>query len=749
MDTATRKRAPAAQTPSVQPLIEKVSGYLPAAGVSLVEKAYAFAAEAHCDQRRLTGEPYIVHPLDAAMTVAGLQLDAAAVAAALLHDVQEDCGVPNEELSKRFGPEVAKLVDGATKLDKIAWRAPGERPGDQALQAENLRKMFLAMAEDIRVVIIKLADRLHNMRTLDAKPPEKRVRTAQETMEIYAPLANRLGIWQLKWELEDLAFRYLEPERYKQIARLIASKRTAREKYVAQVERILGEELAKQGIEAEVKGRAKHIYSIAQKAEKYAAEHKGFEQIYDLLALRVVVNSVSDCYNALGVVHGLWHPMPGQFDDYIASPKESLYQSLHTTVMSIGARPLEVQIRTQEMHQLAEYGVAAHWRYKEGARSDGKRDIRYEERMSWLRQLLEWQRDMSQAEEFVESVKADLFRDQVFVYTPKGEIKEMPVGATPIDFAYRVHTELGHKCVGAKVNGRLVALSYQLKTGDVVEIVAGKNSRGPSRDWLNPNLGYIKTGHSKEKIRQWFKRQEREENIERGREVIEKELRRMNLSWAECQDEVLKIFKYDTTDDFLAALGYGGVTSAAIPMRLAPLIHKEEDATPELPATQGPAPRIYSSTVQVLGTGDLLTQIARCCNPVPGDRIIGYVTRSRGVTVHREDCYNVMHEAEKERLVEVEWGRTGQMYPVAVRIEAWDRVGLLRDVSTMIADEKVNMVGVRTVENPDRSVGVFLTLETTGIPQLSRLMTKLESIRGVVAVTRQIDSRRAAAADGL
>ncbi|MDE3095503.1 MAG: bifunctional (p)ppGpp synthetase/guanosine-3',5'-bis(diphosphate) 3'-pyrophosphohydrolase [Chloroflexota bacterium] len=747
MDTATHKRAAARTAPSVRPLIDRVSEYLPPDSVRLVEEAYAFAAEAHAGQMRLTGDPYIVHPLDAAMTVAGLQLDGAAVAAALLHDVQEDCGVPNQALAKRFGPEVAKLVDGATKLEKIAWLAPGERPGDKALQAENLRKMFLAMAEDIRVVIIKLADRLHNMRTLDAKPPEKRLRTAQETMEIYAPLANRLGIWQLKWELEDLAFRYLDPERYRQIAKLIQSKRAVRERYVAQVERILSEELEKQGVEAEVKGRAKHIYSIAQKADKYAAEHKGFEQIYDLLALRVVVNTVSDCYNALGVVHGLWHPMPGQFDDYIASPKESLYQSLHTTVMSIGARPLEVQIRTHDMHQLAEYGVAAHWRYKEGGRDgSGRRDIRYEERMSWLRQLLEWQRDMSQAEEFVESVKTDLFRDQVFVYTPKGEIKEMPAGATPIDFAYRVHTELGHKCVGAKVNARLVPLNYQLKTGDVVEIVGGKSSRGPSRDWLNPNLGYVKTNHSREKIRQWFKRQEREENIERGREIIDKELRRIGLSLGECQDEVLKIFKYETLDDFLAALGYGGVTSAHIPARLAPLIHKDEE--PELPATQGPQPRIYSSTVQVLGTGDLLTQIARCCNPVPGDRIIGYVTRSRGVTIHREDCYNVLHEDEKERLVDVEWGRSGQMYPVAVHIEAWDRVGLLRDVSTMIADEKVNMVGVRTQENGDRTVSVFLTLETTGIQQLTRLMTKLEAVRGIIAVTRQIDSRRAAAADG-
>ncbi len=724
--------------PSVQPLIDKVTQYLPADRIPLIQEAFAFAALSHAGQTRLTGEPYIVHPLDAAMTVANLQLDSAAVAATLLHDVQEDCGVPNAEISRRFGAEVAKLVDGATKLDQITWRAPSERPGDQNIQAENLRKMFLAMAEDIRVVIIKLADRLHNMRTLDAKPPEKRQRTAQETMEIYAPLANRLGIWQIKWELEDLSFRHLQPERYKQIAKLIQSKRTVRERYVAQVERILKEELQKNGITAEVKGRAKHIYSIAQKADKYAAEEKSFEQIYDLLALRVIVDSVGDCYNALGVVHGLWHPVPGQFDDYIASPKESLYQSLHTTVMAIGARPLEIQIRTSEMHQLAEHGVAAHWRYKETA--DGKRDDRYEDRMAWLRQLLEWQREMSAAEEFVESVKTDLFRDQVFVYTPKGEIKEMPAGATPIDFAYRVHTELGHRTVGAKANGRLVPLNYQMQNGDVVEILAGKTSRGPSRDWLNQNLGYIKAGHSREKIRQWYKKEERAENIERGREIIEKELRRLNLSLSECQEDVLRIFKYEQLDDFLAALGYGGVSSAHIPARLAPLVHKEDEPLPDV---EGPTERVTSHNVQVLGVGDLLTQIARCCNPVPGDKIMGYVTRSRGVTVHRENCFNVLHEDEKDRLVDVEWGRTGQTYPVAVHIEAWDRVGLLRDVSTMVSEDKVNMLGVRT-EHGDRTTDVYLTLETTGVAQLSRLMGRLESVRGVITVNRQIDGARRA-----
>jgi GTP pyrophosphokinase len=725
-----------AHDPAVQALIDTVAGYLPDDGVRLVEEAYEFAAQAHSGQKRLTGDPYIVHPLDAAMTVAGLQMDASAVAAALLHDVQEDCGVPNAELARRFNADVAKLVDGSTKLDKIAWRAPDERPGDQSLQAESLRKMFVAMAEDPRVVIIKLADRLHNMRTLDAKPPEKRIRTAQETMEIYAPLANRFGIWQIKWELEDLSFRYLQPERYKEIAKLIQSKRTVRERYIAQVEKILKDELEQHGIDADVKGRAKHIYSIAQKADKYAAEHKGFEQIYDLLALRVIVNSVGDCYNALGVVHGLWHPIPGQFDDYIASPKESLYQSLHTTVMAIGLRPLEIQIRTHDMHQLAEYGVAAHWRYKEG----GGRDTRHEDRMSWLRQLLEWQRDISHAEEFVESVKADLFRDQVFVYTPKGEIKEMPAGSTPIDFAYRVHTDLGHKCIGGKVNGRLVPLNYQLQNGDVVEIVSTKSGRGPSRDWLNANLGYIKTGHSREKIRQWFKKQERAENIERGRETIDKELRRLNLTLSEHGDEILKIFKYETLDDFLAAVGYGGVSTAHMAMRLAPLIHKDDEL--ELPAITGPTQQAPSHSVRVFGTGDLLTLIARCCNPVPGDAIMGYVTRSRGVTIHRADCHNIVNEGEKQRLVDVEWGRTGDLYPVAVHVEAWDRVGLLRDLSTLVSDEKVNMMGVRTEHDDDRTTHVFLVLETTGVSQLSRLMAKMEAVRGVITVNRQLDGSR-------
>jgi guanosine-3',5'-bis(diphosphate) 3'-pyrophosphohydrolase len=718
----------------INDLLEKTREYLPLNRVDLIEKAYKFAAASHQGQTRKSGDPFIVHPLDAAMTVASLQLDPVTIAAALLHDVQEDAGVSNEELAKRFGPEVAKLVDGASKLDKLTWHAPEERGGDGGIQAENLRKMFLAMAEDVRVVIIKLADRLHNMRTLDALKPEKQVRVAQETMEIYAPLANRLGIWQIKWQLEDLSFRYLHPDKYEAISRLLASKQASRERYIAQVESILSEELAKHDLEAEVRGRAKNIYSIYEKMQKYAAEGKSFHQIYDLLALRVLVNTVGDCYNALGVVHGLWPPIPGQFDDYIASPKESMYEALHTTVMCLGARPLEVQIRTHDMHRLAEYGVATHWRYKEG----GRRDPRYEERMSWLRQLLEWQREMVVAEEFVESVKTDFFKDQVFVYTPKGDLKDLPAGATPLDFAYRIHTELGNRCVGAKVNGRLVSLNYRLQNGDMVEIVSGRGSRGPSRDWLNTNLGYIKTSHAREKVRQWFKKQERTENIERGKEMLEHELHRLGLTLAESQELLLQGFRFEEMDDFLASLGYGGVSIHQVAPKLASLIQKEEEAP--APAAPGPAAPVYTSSVQVLGTGDLLTQLARCCNPVPGDPIIGYVTRSRGVSVHRRDCYNVLHEDEPERFVEVEWGRTSQLFPVAVHIEAWDRVGLLRDLSSIAAEEKVNMVGVHTDEHGDRTVTLSITLETEGVEQLTRLLSKLEVVRGVISVSRAMQA---------
>jgi GTP pyrophosphokinase len=718
---------------TVDELIEKTQAYLPGDRTHLIEEAYRFAEECHRDQVRKTGDPYITHPLDTAATVADLQLDASAVAAALIHDVQEDCGVSNAELTKRFGRDVAHLVDGATKLDRIAWKAPEEAVRDRAAQAENLRKMFLAMARDVRVVIIKLADRLHNMRTLYALSPEKQQLIAQETMEIYAPLASRLGIWQIGRELEDLSFRYLSPERYRQIANLLASSRAAREKYIAQVESILRKELDKNGIHAEVQGRAKHLYSINQKMEKYAAQGKTFNDLYDLLALRLLVETEADCYRALGVVHNLWRPIPGQFDDYIANPREGVYRSLHTTVLCLGARALEVQIRTHEMHHLAEYGVAAHWRYKEG----GKRDHRFEERVSWLRQLLEWQRDMAAADDFVELVKTDLFQDQVFVYTPKGEVQDLPVHSTPIDFAYRIHTDIGHRCIGARVNGRLVPLNYQLQNGDMVEVLTSKAPRGPSRDWLNADLGYVMTSHAREKIRAWFKLQERAANVERGRDLLHKELRRLALSLADCQDLLLRSFKFEEMDEFLAALGYGGISLHQIATKLAPLVQPQ--AGIEELAIAAPQRAVYTTDVEVLGSGDLLTQLARCCNPVPGDPIVGYVTRSRGVTVHRRDCGNVLREDEKERLVEVEWGQGGQLYPVAVRIEAWDRVGLIRDIGSIVAEEKVNMAAVRTQEHSDQTVSVFLTLLTAGVDQLTRLLSKLEAVRGVFSVDRHIE----------
>ncbi|MCS7001944.1 MAG: bifunctional (p)ppGpp synthetase/guanosine-3',5'-bis(diphosphate) 3'-pyrophosphohydrolase, partial [Dehalococcoidia bacterium] len=509
----------------------KVSQYLPEAAIALLERAHAFAAAAHNGQNRKSGEPYIVHPEQVALILADLRLDHHAIAAALLHDVVEDCGVAKEQIAAEFGPEVAQLVDGVTKLSKVTTLATTDlraapRNADDATQSENLRKMLIAMAEDVRVVLIKLADRLHNMRTLGALSPERQRAIAQETMEIFAPLASRLGIYQLKWELEDLAFSYLEPERYAEVTMLINTRRSAAEQFLEGALVQMRAALADAGIEAEVYGRPKHVYSVAQKLSRYSQRELGFSAIMDLLAVRVIVNTVPDCYHALGVIHGLWHPVPGGFDDYIASPKESGYQSLHTTVHGPENRPIEVQIRTHEMHRVAEYGIAAHWRYKEGRT---KPDIKFEERIAWLRQLLEWQKELRGAQEFVESVKADLFRDQVFVYTPRGEIKDLPAGATPIDFAYRVHTDLGNRCVGAKVNGRLVPLNTPLKNADVVEIIAAKTGRGPSRDWLNPLLGYVKTSHAREKIRQWFRRQERGENLERGREILDKELKRLGI----------------------------------------------------------------------------------------------------------------------------------------------------------------------------------------------------------------------------
>jgi guanosine-3',5'-bis(diphosphate) 3'-pyrophosphohydrolase len=727
---------------SPQTLFDEVGKYLPKPDVEAIRRAYAFAADAHAPQLRESGEPYINHPLAVAETLASLHMDTATIVAALCHDVSEDCNVPMTELESRFGREVARLVDGVTKLDKMQFlHVDGDdslpKMNGQDLWAENMRKMFLAMAEDIRVVLIKLADRLHNMKTLQFRPPAKRRRVAQETMEIYAPLANRLGIWELKWQLEDLSFRHLEPEKYHEIADKVASRRVAREKYIQRTIEVLRGELKKHDIAADLSGRPKHIYSIYRKMQRRGVD---VDQIYDQLAVRVLVQTIPDCYTALGVIHSIWRPLPGQFDDYIANPKESLYQSLHTTVLAVDGRPLEIQIRTHEMHQVAEYGVAAHWRYKEGVRQDQKFDAK----VAWLRQLMDWQKDVAGgAQEFVDSLKTDIFQDQVYVFTPKGEIKELPSGATSLDFAYRIHTDVGHKCIGAKVNGRLVSLDTRLRNGDIVEIITAKGSRGPSRDWLNPNLGFVHTAHAREKIRQWFRRQQRDENIVRGREIVDKALKRLNVEGVKL-DDVAAEFKYDKIDDFLAAVGYGDINSDEISRHVlsgAEEQRKESTSTPQIARASAPM-----GGLRVLGVGDLLTRVCRSCNPVPGDNIIGYITRGRGVTVHRADCASVLNEDEKDRLVTVDWSESDQhVFPVTVRLEAWDREGLVRDVTAILADEKVNIIALSAVVHKDQTATVWTTIEVPRLDRLSRIMSRLEGIRDVFNVVREVGSGAQAA----
>ncbi|MGD1119666.1 MAG: bifunctional (p)ppGpp synthetase/guanosine-3',5'-bis(diphosphate) 3'-pyrophosphohydrolase [Dehalococcoidales bacterium] len=717
-------------------LQEKAREYLPPEKLPLLEEAYKFAAEKHQGQVRLSGGPFMEHPLQTAYILAELQLDASSLAAALLHDIPEDTGLPITDIEARFGPEVAKLVDGVTKLGKVSLTTTGG--AGNATQAENLRKMLVAMAEDLRVVFIKLADRLHNLRTMDALPRDRQLKNAQETLEIFAPLAHRLGIWELKWQLEDLSFRYLDPEQYQRIAKLIDQRRTEREEFIARAIEALKKEFARNGLAADISGRPKHIYSIHQKIERYATIGKHFDEIYDLLAVRVIVENIKECYSAVGIIHSLWHPMPEAFDDYIANPKPNGYQALHTAVMCFGTTPLEVQIRTREMHHVAEYGVASHWRYKEGE----TKDLQFEDRVGWLRQLIEWHRELSGAEEFLESVKTDIFIDQVFVYTPKGEIKDLPRGATPLDFAYRLHTDLGNRCVGAKINGKLVPLSYELKNGDVVEIVTARTARGPSLDWLNPNLGFVHTSHARGKIRQWFNKREKTESIERGRQILEKELRRLGIQTE--RQALAALFNYGNLDDFIAAVGNGTITSHQIVLKLAA---QEEEDKQEVAAPAAPS-RTTASAVQVLGVGDLMTNLAPCCHPVPGDKIIGYITRNSGVTIHRADCPNIINEDEKERLIPVEWGQTDLLYPVKIQVEAWDRVGLMRDISTVVAEERVNITSMNLANGTNQRVNIYLTLETKGLAHLSQIMKKIDGVKGVISISRIGDEpSKPAAAD--
>jgi len=719
-------------------LIDRISGYLPQDMAELVGQAYVFADQCHRGQTRMSGEPYIAHPLETALFLADLHLDAHTLIAALLHDVVEDCGITLEELDTRFGHEVTKLVDGVTKLTRldVQFKESGAESDfaeeQDHLYAESLRKMLVAMAEDIRVVLIKLADRLHNMQTLDALSPEKRKRIAQETLDIYSPLAHRLGIYEIKWRLDDLAFRHLDEERYRDISKMLATKRGEREEYVERVANRLRQEMEGFNVKGEVVGRPKGIYSTYLKMERYANEGKELSDIYDLYALRVLVDTKEDCYKTLGVIHQLWHPIPGQFDDYIANPKENMYQALHTTVICEGGNSLEVQVKTYELHQLAEYGVAAHWRYKEGKTGD----LRFEEKMTWLRQLLDWQREMAGTDEFIESVKQDIFHDQVFVYTPKGDIVELTAGSTPIDFGYKIHTNLGHRCIGAKVNGRLVSLDTSLQNGDTVEVLASKGARGPSLDWLNPNRGYVRSASARQKVRLWFRRQARSSNIQRGRELLRRELRRLNQRLDDA--EILALCKYDDMDDFLANLGSGGITESQVAHRLAQS-RQDPEPSPETPKPNLPLSS-PSSGITVLGVGDLLIRMARCCNPIPGDQIMGFITRTRGVTVHKEGCLSLENEDEPDRIVKVDWGEAHELYPVRVKMKAYDRVGLLRDVTTMVSEEHVNIASVITKELSDGTVTMELTVHTTGLDQLGKLFAKLEGVRGVTEVTRDRSS---------
>jgi len=703
-------------------LVKKLKTYAPDADADLVRRAYEMAVRAHAGQIRASGESYVSHPGAVADILADLHLDATTLAAALLHDVPEDTPLTLEDVQSEFGVEVAKLVDGVTKLERIRRLSRSRQGALAEAQAENVRKILLAMADDIRVIMIKLADRLHNMLTLGALPQEKQVRIARETLDIYAPVASRLGIWQLKWQLEDLALRYLEPEEYQKIAALLAERRQQREEYIEQAVTIIRERLEEEGIHATVTGRPKHIYSIYRKMTE---KERDFEEIYDVRGVRILLDEVKDCYAVLGIVHSMWPPIHGQFDDYIAMPKDNMYQSLHTAVIGPGGPPLEIQVRTWQMHHVAEYGIASHWRYKE----HGKRDLSLEARIAWLRQVMELRQDAGNATQFVESLKRDVFPERVYVFSPKGDIVDMPLGCTPVDFAYYIHTEIGNRCRGAKVNGRLVPLDYQLHTGDQVEILTAKRG-GPSRDWLNQELGYLNTTRARTKARQWFKRQERAENAVLGREVLDKELRRLGLEQTPFE-EIAKMFKYGNVESFLAAVGYGDISPQQIATKFT-----DTSVKPGVFA-ESVLPARSVVGVQVRGVGDLLTRLARCCNPVPGDSIIGYITRGKGITVHRRDCPNIKSASDSERLIEVEWGGTREAYPVNIRIEAFDRPGLLRDIAATMADEGISMSAVQVSTHGDNTATFLATLQISGIQQLRSVLSKLESVRDVLEVRRE------------
>lgn len=723
----------------IDEIIDKIKTYQADESVNLVKKAYYFAENAHRGQLRVSGDEYIQHPLGVAKVLADLQIDAITICAAFLHDVVEDTEVTLEDLEKIFGKEIAMLVDGVTKLNRIEYKSKEEQ------QLENYRKMFLAMAKDIRVVLIKLADRLHNMRTLKYMTPQKQQEISRETLEIFAPLAHRLGISNIKWELEDLSFRFMEPTKYYALVEKVKQKRREREAIVNESIEILSQKLKSMGIRSEINGRPKHFYSIYKKMQK---DHKDLVEIYDLLAVRVIVDTVKDCYGVLGVVHTLWKPLPGRFKDYIAMPKSNMYQSLHTTVIGLRGLPVEIQIRTVEMHRTSEYGIAAHWRYKEGAKLA---DRDFDQKLAWLRQLQDWQQDIRDPREFMEALKLDIFADEVFVFTPRGDVIDLPTGSVPIDFAYRIHTDVGHRCVGARVNGKMVPLEYKLTNGDIVEIITTKQGNGPSRDWLT----IVGASETKNKIKQWFKKERREENIAKGHEAIERESKRLGYDWREFfkgdkLNDIAKKMNVAGEEDLLAAIGYGGIPLQSVMTKLIGLYKKEiksVSATDISHMISELKPRHIKSGksshgILVEGESGLMVRLARCCNPIPGDIIVGYITKGRGVSIHRADCPNVLSQpAEFERMIEVNWDQgASQTYKVMIDVTGTDRPNLLSDILIIASETKISFSSVNAKVHKDKTATITLTLDITNLNQLEYIMTKIRRIKDIYSVQRAQNS---------
>ncbi|HAV76154.1 MAG TPA: (p)ppGpp synthetase [Anaerolineae bacterium] len=728
----------------LEKLLEQLPEHFSLADREMVQRAYRVAEEVHRKQQRQSGDPYINHCLAVASILADLRVPPEVVVAGLLHDTVEDTHLTLEDIRRDFGDTVANLVNGVTKLTNLPRVSRGDqhthkeevleearlideraeaKGRKQDLKSETLRKTFLAMGDDVRVVLIKLADRLHNMRTLHHTPEEKQRRIAKETLEIFAPLANRLGIWQIKWELEDLGFRYVNPQKYKEIAKNLQDKRPDREQEIEDIKDSLVKLLTQHNIDVEISGRPKHIYSIYKKMTK---KGKPFDLVRDVRAMRLIVPDVPSCYAALGVIHTTWRPIPGEFDDYIAAPKDNFYQSLHTAVIYDDKRPLEVQIRTAEMHQNAEYGIASHWRYKEGGKGSSKV---YEERINWLRSMMEWRSEVNDAQEFVEGMKTDVFQDRVYVFTPRGDIIDLSAGSTPIDFAYHVHTDIGHRCRGARVNGKLVPLYQELKTGDQVEVLTAKRG-GPSRDWLNPNLGLVKTQRARSKIKVWFKKQEVEQNLAQGRTAIERELQRLGIS--EMNFEVMaRDLNYKTPDEFFIAIGCGDLSLSRVIRRFS----ESEGSSDTLVVGKPVKDSASTDSVEVVGLKGLLSQMARCCRPMPGDQIVGYITRGRGATVHRQDCPNILRRKDKERLLQVDWGKVERTYPIPIKVQAYDRQGLMGDISTLLDSEGVNIGNVAV--NFNRSIAdLDLVVEVKNLDQLSRILTRIETLPNVMEAHR-------------